>query len=105
MPKVKEMQAVVKDVYLPNIRESGMQEYRCYRSHQNPNNFLLFMTRDTEEAFKAHVNPPHVQKAEADFVSKGILITAPQGHQVTATQFAIDGQIKQGQVAGLAMDL
>jgi len=72
--KVKEMQAVVTDVYLPSIRESGMREYRWYRSHQNPNNFLLFMTWDTEEAFKAHVNTPHIQKAEADFVSKSILI-------------------------------
>jgi quinol monooxygenase YgiN len=83
MPKVKEMQAVVKDVYLPNIHESGMQEYRCYRSHQNPNNFLRLMPRDIEGVFRAHVNPPHVQKAEADFVSKGILITAsprPPGH-------------------------
>ena len=36
--KVKEMQAVVTDVYLPSIRESGMREYRWYRSHQNPKN-------------------------------------------------------------------
>ena len=79
--KVKEMQAVVTDVYLPSIHESGMREYRWYRSHQNPNNFLLFMTWDTEEAFKAHVNTPHVQKAEADFVSKGILIKeAPESY-------------------------
>jgi len=42
---------------------------------------LLFMTWDTEEAFKAHVNTPHVQKAEADFVSKGILIKeAPESY-------------------------
>jgi hypothetical protein len=32
-------------------------------------------------------------------------ITYPQGYQVTATQFAVDGQIKQGQVAGLAQNL
>jgi len=39
------------------------------------------MTWDTEEAFKAHVNTPHVQKVEADFVSKGILIKeAPESY-------------------------
>jgi quinol monooxygenase YgiN len=96
--KIKEMQAVITDVYLPSIRESGMREYRWYRSHQkpddvalhlgegrlqqaNPNEFLLFMTWDTEDAFKAHVNTPHVQKAEADFVSQGILIKeAPESY-------------------------
>ena len=79
--KIKKMQAVVGDVYLPSIREPGMREYRWYRSSQNPNQFLLFMTWDSEEAFKAHVNTPHVQKAEADFVSKGILIkVAPESY-------------------------
>jgi quinol monooxygenase YgiN len=92
--KIKEMQAVITDVYLPSIRESGMREYRWYRSHQSPNDtfgltprstrpneFLLFMTWDTEDAFKAHVNTPHVQQAEADFVSQGILIKeAPESY-------------------------
>jgi quinol monooxygenase YgiN len=30
--KVKDMQSCVADVYLPSIRESGMREYRWYRS-------------------------------------------------------------------------
>lgn len=72
--KVREMQDVVTNVYLPSIREAGMREYRWYRSRQNGNNFLLFMTWDSEEAFKAHVNSEHIQKAESDFVAKGILI-------------------------------
>lgn len=76
--KVDQMKAIVADVYLPSIRESGMREYRWYRSRQIPNHFLLFMTWDTKEAFKAHVNTSHVKKGEADFVSKGILIKNPR---------------------------
>ncbi|MFI2812875.1 putative quinol monooxygenase [Microbulbifer sp. JSM ZJ756] len=75
--KVEEMEQVVKDVYLPSIRESGMREYRWYRSRQDPRTFLLFMTWDSE----AHVNTPHIQQAEADFVSKGILVKpAPESY-------------------------
>lgn len=79
--KVKDMQAVLMDVYLPSIREPGIREYRWYRSRQNPNQFLLFMTWDSEKAFKAHVNTPHVQKAEADLLAKGVLTKeAPENY-------------------------
>lgn len=71
---VNDMEAVVADVYLPSMREPGMLEYRWYRSRQNPHTFFLFMTWDSEEAFKAHVNTAHVKKGEADCASKGILI-------------------------------
>lgn len=78
--KLEDMQACVRDVYLPSIRESGMREYRWYRSLQNPSHFLLFMTWDSEAAFKAHVNTPHVQQAEADFQAKGILVRVAPEH-------------------------
>ena len=77
----KHLERMIADLIHVLHSESGMREYRWYRSHQNPDNFFLFMTWDTEEAFRARVNTPHVQKAEADFVSKGILIKeAPESY-------------------------
>jgi quinol monooxygenase YgiN len=68
---VAKMEAIIGSVYEKSLQEKGCLEYRWYQSHKNPDDFLLFMTWESQEAFEEHVKTEHVSHAEDEL--KGIL--------------------------------
>lgn len=61
----EKMRQLIADVTAPSLGEDGCIVYHWSQGEDDPTRLLLYMNWRDCESFDAHVDSPHVKKAEA----------------------------------------
>ena len=56
------VEAAIAELVEPARAEPGNLMYQCHRDPENPNVFFFYEQFESEEAYQAHLDSPHMQE-------------------------------------------